>query len=261
MGRNAPANNMAEPKVLGKSKKELIKIAASFKIKGRSKMTEEELRAAVWDCYYPNRETYIPKDNLDSLEYLMLHPNPAVNKMFAAWASFGSEITAKALLIVARCHATTSTEESSVLEEDSPIKDDNWNNRESIRFSNFLAVQNNILYDYMEKCNEVLTNCNNAYYYEAMMHKNGLVAYFIAPNLDMIQEYYKGNSVQCCIKIDSYKSKLPTYTFESIPLLPKMKETFFKWVEHNLIQMEDFYLVDKNQLEHLLSYLKLSVTT
>ncbi|HLP89379.1 MAG TPA: Rho termination factor N-terminal domain-containing protein [Nostocaceae cyanobacterium] len=96
--------------ILGKTLKELRKMAAKYKISGRSKMKESELQQALWNHLYGG--DFLPSNREQMVDFLMLHPNKLVRELQEMWMCYGGKLIINSLQILTQSLLSTVTEES-----------------------------------------------------------------------------------------------------------------------------------------------------
>jgi hypothetical protein len=107
--------------LIQKTRSELLRIAADLNIKGRSRMDKEQLGLAIWEKIYgKGQDAFIPKNNDECIDFLILHPSVAVNVLTKLWMTVGGTEIIRALNLIAKCRSAVIYEEMA--EEDEAKK-------------------------------------------------------------------------------------------------------------------------------------------
>lgn len=89
--------------------KQLRATAKEYGIKGRSKMSREELQKELWNHIYGR--DFLPSNRRELVEFLMFHPDEMVRDMQHTWMCYGGKSIVDALNVVVRSIYSATTEE------------------------------------------------------------------------------------------------------------------------------------------------------
>jgi hypothetical protein len=89
--------------------KQLRATAKEYGIKGRSKMSRDELQKELWNHIYG--KDFLPSNRSELVEFLMFHPDKLVRDMQHTWMCYGGKSIVDALNVVVRSVYSATTEE------------------------------------------------------------------------------------------------------------------------------------------------------
>lgn len=97
-----------------KTKAELLAVAKELDIKNRGQMDKASLLSAIWEELYGKQENFVPKNNDECMDYLLMHPNDAIKVVTHLWMTIGGVELVEILGLIAKCRTAVIFAERSI---------------------------------------------------------------------------------------------------------------------------------------------------